>query len=215
MVPSILAVLLSYLLGSVSGSLLIGRIRGVDIRRQGSGNAGGTNAFRTQGLWFALAVVTIDVGKGAAATALLPSMAIKLFGPSDFPTDLALALACGFAAVLGHVYPVYHQFRGGKGAGTFVGVLLATQPVFVLPVVGVWLSVLLLSGYVGLSTILAAVAFIPVVIILADPGTLSTWLVFAIVGAGFIAFTHRSNIQRLRSGTEFCFEKVRIFRHRG
>ncbi|MCG6976789.1 MAG: glycerol-3-phosphate 1-O-acyltransferase PlsY [Acidiferrobacterales bacterium] len=215
MASSILAVLLSYLLGSVSGSLLIGRIRGVDIRRQGSGNAGGTNAFRTQGLWFALAVVAIDVGKGAAATALLPSMAIKLFGPSSFPTDLALALACGFAAVLGHVYPVYHQFRGGKGAGTFIGVLLVTQPVFVLPVVGAWLLVLLLTGYVGLSTVLAALAFIPVVMVMANPDTLPTWMVFAVIGAGFIVFTHRSNIQRLRSGTEFCFEKARVFRRRG
>jgi len=215
MASSILAVLLSYLLGSVSGSLLIGRIRGVDIRRQGSGNAGGTNAFRTQGLWFALAVVAIDVGKGAAATALLPSIAIKLFGPSSFPTDLALALACGFAAVLGHVYPVYHQFRGGKGAGTFIGVLLVTQPVLVLPVVGAWLLVLLLTGYVGLSTVLAALAFIPVVMVMANPDTLPTWMVFAVIGAGFIVFTHRSNIQRLHSGTEFCFEKARVFRRRG
>lgn len=215
MLSSISAVLLSYLLGSISGSLLVGRIRGVDIRRQGSGNAGGTNAFRTQGLWFALAVVAIDVGKGVAATALLPAIAVKLLGPSLFPNDLALALTCGFAAVLGHVYPLYHQFRGGKGAGTFVGVLLATQPVLVLPVVGVWLAVLLLTGYVGLATVLSALAFIPIVVLMANPDALSTWAPFAVIAAVFITFTHRSNIQRLRAGTEFCFEKAKLFRRRG
>lgn len=215
MFSSVSAVLLSYLLGSVSGSLLVGRFRGVDIRRQGSGNAGGTNAFRTQGPWFALVVVAIDVGKGVVATALLPSIAIKLLGPSLFPDALALALACGFAAVLGHVYPLYHQFHGGKGAGTFVGVLLAAQPIFVLPVIGVWLAVLVLTGYVGLATVLSALAFIPVVVLMASPETLSTWLVFAVIGAVFIVFTHRSNIQRLRNGTEFCFEKARLFRRRG
>lgn len=207
------AILLSYLLGSISGSLLVGRFRGVDIRRQGSGNAGGTNAFRTQGPWFALTVIAIDIGKGVVATALLPALAVKLPGPSLFPNDLALALACGFAAVLGHVYPLYHQFRGGKGAGTFVGVLLATQPIFVLPVIGVWLSVLVLTGYVGLATVLSALAFIPVVVLMASPDTLATWLVFTVVGAVFITLTHRSNIQRLRNGTEYCFEKARLFRH--
>ncbi|KPK09890.1 MAG: hypothetical protein AMJ68_10770, partial [Acidithiobacillales bacterium SG8_45] len=115
--------------------------------------------------------------------------------------------------VLGHVYPLYHQFRGGKGAGTFVGVLLATQPIFVLPVIGVWLSVLVLTGYVGLATVLSALAFIPVVVLMASPDTLATWLVFTVVGAVFITLTHRSNIQRLRNGTEYCFEKARLFRH--
>ena len=97
MLSSVIAVVLAYLLGSISGSLLVGRFRGVDIRRQGSGNAGGTNAFRTQGLWFALAVVAIDIGKGVVATALLPAMAVEVFGSTLFANDLALALACGFA----------------------------------------------------------------------------------------------------------------------
>jgi glycerol-3-phosphate acyltransferase PlsY len=214
MLVSITAVLLSYLLGSVSGSLLVGRIRGIDIRRQGSGNAGGTNAFRTQGSWFALAVVAIDIGKGAAAAALVPIAVGKFTGASVFATELPVALACGFAAVVGHVYPVFHQFRGGKGAGTFVGVLLATQPVFVLPVVVTWLLVLLLTGYVSLSTMLAALAFVAIAGVMASPAELADWLIFAVAGAAFIVFTHRSNIRRLLGGTEYRFEKARIFRRR-
>lgn len=108
-----LKLLAAYLLGSASGSLLLGRARGVDIRTQGSGNAGGTNAFRTQGWRFALGVVAFDVGKGALAAS---------FGyllPGGMPTTpLAQALACGLAAAIGHVWPVWHGFRGGKGAAT-------------------------------------------------------------------------------------------------
>src|SRR4249920_691181 len=110
------AVLLSYLLGSLSGSLLIGRLHGVDIRRAGSGNAGGTNAFRTQGWRFALGVALIDVGKGVAATWL--GMHVAAVAPSPVDTAYAQAALCGFAAVVGHCWPVFFGFRGGKGAAT-------------------------------------------------------------------------------------------------
>ena len=111
---SVLAVAVAYLLGSASGALLVGALRGgIDIRTLGSGNAGGTNALRTQGAGFALAVVVIDLGKGWIAAALLPLAAAR-FGavPAGLPA------ACAFAAMVGHVWPVWHGFRGGKGAAT-------------------------------------------------------------------------------------------------
>ena len=215
MLTLIVAVALSYLLGSVSGSLLLGRIRGVDIRRQGSGNAGGTNAFRTQGPAFALAVVSIDIGKGFVAAAIVPELVQNLLGLSLAYGLLASSLICGFGAVLGHVYPVFHQFRGGKGAGTLVGVLLATGPLLVPPVILVWALVLIVSGYVGLSTILSAASMIPSVLLLVDKSTASNWLVFALLGFAFVVFTHRSNIKRLLNGTEYRFEKARLFHKTG
>lgn len=190
----------AYLLGSLSGSLLLGRLRGVDIRRQGSGNAGGTNALRTQGWKFALGTVLVDVGKGVLAVWL----AQRYGGAIDW-----LPWAAGAAAVFGHVWPVFHGFRGGKGAGTLVGALLMLWPVAVAVLVGVWLFVLTASGYVGLSTILAAASLVPFAL-LTGAGTLP--LGFAAVLALFILFTHRSNVARLRAGTESRFERVRVWR---
>lgn len=198
---SITAIILAYLLGSVSGSLLLGRLRDVDIRNQGSGNAGGTNAFRTQGFIFALGVVIIDIGKGVIATMIPDLLQIN-------PPDNMLAAACGFAAICGHCYPVWHKFSGGKGAGTFIGVLLMLAPVYMLPVLAVWVVVLIFSGYVGLATILAVSTLIPVVFLDKDSGTELISLVIA--ATSLIIFTHRENISRLFNGTENRFEKARI-----
>lgn len=195
-----LLIVTAYLLGSLSGSLLLGRLRGVDIRRQGSGNAGGTNALRTQGWKFALGTVLIDVGKGVLAVWL----ARRYGGEVAW-----LPWAAGAVAVLGHVWPVFHGFCGGKGAGTLVGALLMLWPVAVVVLVGVWLFVLTASGYVGLSTILAAASLVPFAL-LTDAGTLP--LGFATALALFILFTHRGNVARLRAGTEGRFERVRLWR---
>jgi glycerol-3-phosphate acyltransferase PlsY len=190
--------LAAYLLGSLSGSLLLGRLRGVDIRTQGSGNAGGTNALRTQGWKFALGTVLVDVGKGVLAAWL----ALRFGGGEPW-----LPWAAGFAAVLGHVWPVFHGFRGGKGAGTLVGVLLVLWPLGLAVLVGTWLLVLGIGGYVGLSTILAAASLLPLALLTgADPWRLG----FAAVLALFILFTHRSNLARLRAGTEPRFERARF-----
>jgi glycerol-3-phosphate acyltransferase PlsY len=136
--------LVAYLIGSVSGSLLLGRWRGVDIRTLGSGNAGGTNALRTQGLRFALGVMLIDVGKGALATW------IGLQGEAEATMALRVALCCGFAAVLGHVWPIFHGFRGGKGVATVIGLLLVLWPMLLLPMIGVF-AWFYACGYVGLG----------------------------------------------------------------
>jgi glycerol-3-phosphate acyltransferase PlsY len=193
-----LLILVAYLLGSLSGSLLLGRLRGVDIRTQGSGNAGGTNALRTQGWKFALGTVLVDVGKGVLAAWL----ALRFGGGEAW-----LPWAAGFAAVLGHVWPVFHGFRGGKGAGTLVGVLLVLWPLGLAVMVGSWLLVLGIGGYVGLSTILGAASLLPLALLTgADPWRLG----FAALMALFILFTHRANVARLRAGTEPRFERARF-----
>lgn len=195
--PVLAACVAAYLLGSVSGSLLLGRLRGVDIRTQGSGNAGGTNAFRTQGAAFALGTVVIDIGKGVAAVLL-----VQLAGGGT-PALLAGALL----AVAGHIWPVFHGFRGGKGAATVVGGLAVLWPLALLPLFGVWLLVLLSTGYVGLATVLAGLA-LPVWVFVQDGGV--AWMVFALLVAALLAWTHRGNLQRLRAGTEHRFEKARV-----
>ena len=208
MATLLLALVVAYLLGSLSGSLLLGRLRGVDIRRHGSGNAGGTNALRTLGWRFALAVVAIDIGKGAVAAALGWS-----WHAPDAPLDArAQALACGMAAVAGHTWPVFFGFRGGKGAGTLVGALLVAWPLAVPALLAVWLLVLVASGYVGLATVLAAATLLPLAWLL--PGTGAAHALFACAAAAFIVFTHRGNLARLRAGSEHRFERVRVWRRR-
>lgn len=199
--------LLAYLSGSVSGSLTLGRLRGVDIRTQGSGNAGGTNAFRTQGAKFALGVVLIDIGKGALAAWL----ALR-FAPveSVLPVRMVAWLAV-LAAALGHVWPLWHGFRGGKGVGTLLGGVAVLWPVALLPLFLVWVCVLVASGYVGLASIIATACLLPLAVWLrADVATQA----FAAVAALLVLFTHRANVQRLRAGTESRFERVRFWRRR-
>ena len=198
MTTALVLILVAYLLGSLSGSLLLGRLRGVDIRTQGSGNAGGTNALRTQGWKFALGTVLVDVGKGVLAAWL----ALRYGGGEAW-----LPWAAGFAAVLGHVWPVFHGFRGGKGAGTLVGVLLVLWPLGLAVLIGSWLLVLGIGGYVGLSTIVAAASLVPLALL---TGADAWRLAFAAVLALFILFTHRSNVARLRAGTEPRFERARF-----
>ncbi len=197
--------LLAYLLGSLSGSLILGRFRGVDIRTRGSGNAGGTNAFRTLGWAFALGTVLIDVGKGALAAAL-GFMPPAIGGVSE----LAQALACGVACAIGHVWPVFFGFRGGKGAAVVVGSMAVCLPAILLPVLGVWMLCLLATGYVGLSTVLAGLSLIPACLWLGDTQSRPLLLGFSIVFALLLMFTHRSNLARLLDGTEHRFERVRV-----
>jgi len=205
MIDLLVKIGLAYMLGSVSGSLVLGAIRHVDIRKTGSGNAGGTNAFRTQGVWFALGVVVIDVGKGFLAAWLIPQIDMPALGT---PASAGLqVLACGFAAVVGHCYPLWHGFRGGKGAATALGALLVIEPVVVLPMIATWLIVLTISGWVGLATMLAAVSLVPTFLWLDSSGE-RLW--FSVLLAGFIIFTHRSNIANMINGSEHRFERMRI-----
>lgn len=197
---AVMLILAAYLLGSLSGSLLLGRLRGVDIRTQGSGNAGGTNAFRTQGATFALGAVAIDIGKGALAAWL----GLQFVEENNLAW---LPYAAAFAAAIGHVWPLWHGFRGGKGAATVVGGIAVLWPAAVPVLFAVWVCVLILTGYVGLSTMLAGLSLaVLAVTTQAD----QTRLVFAVAAALLLLFTHRANIARLRAGTESRFEKARL-----
>ncbi len=196
--------LVAYLLGSLSGSLLVGRVRGVDVRKVGSGNAGGTNALRTQGWLFALPAVLIDVGKGG--------LAVWLAGQAAAQTDdrQMLAMIAGAAAALGHVWPVFFGFRGGKGAATVVGALLVLWPLVLLPLVGAWIIVMLCTGYVGLATMLASLVLIPCVWWGTPPAPLPAWQYASVIIPAFLILTHRDNLRRLCAGSENRFERVRI-----
>jgi len=205
MAALIIQIILAYLLGSVSGSLLLGRLKKVDIRVEGSGNAGGTNAFRTQGLVFAIGVVIIDVGKGFIATWWIPTLSIG--GSPTVLDSSVLMMVCGFAAVLGHCFPIWHGFRGGKGAAAAVGALIAIEPWLLLPLVITWLITLIITGYVGLSTMLAGFSLVPASWAMNN----NSLMVFSAVLALFLIFTHRENIRKLRSGTEYRFERIHIF----
>jgi glycerol-3-phosphate acyltransferase PlsY len=207
-----LKTLLAYLLGSLIGSLVLGRLRGVDIREQGSGNAGGTNALRTQGWKFALGVVVIDVGKALLAVGVLPGLELPLVGTDPAVDRSWLAVACATAVVAGHVYPVWYEFRGGKGAATLIGAVAVLEPAALLPVAVVWLATVMLTGFVGLGTILAT-ATLPVYFALAAPPS-PALLVFGLAMAAFVAYTHRSNIERMRAGNENRARRLWLLRPR-
>jgi acyl phosphate:glycerol-3-phosphate acyltransferase len=204
--------LLAYLLGALIGSLLVGRVRGVDIRTLGSGNAGGTNALRTQGPAFAAAVIAIDFGKALLAVGVLPKLVLPMVGIAPAVDREWLAVACAVAVVVGHVYPVWYEFRGGKGAATLIGAVAVLSPAALLPVLGVWLVCVMLTGYVGLSTMLGALT-LPVWYAVMRPE--NTALVsFGVVMALFVAFTHRSNIQRMWIGSENRARRLWLLRPR-
>ncbi len=205
-------ILLAYLLGSVSGSLLIGRLKGgVDIREMGSGNAGGTNALRTQGKMFAFGVMIIDVGKGYISAALIPILAIAGLAEDPAVGREWLVMACASAAVIGHCYPFWHGFHGGKGAATLIGTLTFIQPVILLPVIAVWLLVVMASGFVAVATIMAGFSA-PVYLLLTGQAANQPLLTLAVSMALFLLYTHRENIRRLKAGAEARVGQLAIFR---
>jgi glycerol-3-phosphate acyltransferase PlsY len=200
---------LAYLLGSVLGGLVVGQLHGgIDIRRLGSGNAGGTNALRTQGKIFALWVLVIDVGKGILPVMILPTLDIPGIGIDPLLSREVIAYAAGFAALLGHVYPLWYDFRGGKGGATAVGVLCVVAPSLALPVILVWFVIIVLTGYVGLSTMGAAVGAAAYIGITGLPDAYRLFVLSALIAA-LLIFTHRANIARMWQGTE---NRMRLFR---
>jgi glycerol-3-phosphate acyltransferase PlsY len=207
----ILKVLLAYLLGSVVGSLVVGRLRGgVDIRKMGSGNAGSTNALRTQGVAFGVWVILIDVAKGVVAAVLIPRLALTGVAVSAGPAAQWLPAACAFASIVGHVFPVWHGFRGGKGVATLVGAYAGLQPVLLAPLVASWLAVVMVSGFVGLASIAASMA-LPVYLLIRDGAQLTPLLGFALACAALVVYTHRGNVRRMRAGTEPRARKLWLF----
>ena len=192
-------VVASYLLGATPTAYLAGRLaRGIDLREHGSKNLGATNVYRVLGWRWAIPVALIDIAKGAIPVALFGRWAAG--GPW-------LAVGLGIAAVLGHVFSPYMHFKGGKGVATALGVFLALAPVAVLIAVPVWGGSLWLTGYVSLSSLVAAASF-PVWVKLTSPSAVSAfWASVAL--AVLIVFSHRANVQRLFAGTENRFHTRR------
>ena len=203
MTELVLKIVASYLLGSLIGSLIVGRLRGgVDIRKLGSGNAGGTNALRTQGRAFALWVLLIDIGKGIVATRLIAPLSLQGLGVvSGAMSREWLPVACGIAVIVGHVYPLWHGFRGGKGVATLVGVLLGLDVYLLLAVVLTWFVLVVVFGFVGLASIIAA-ALVPLFVIASGMQPQTPLLSFGVVIALLVLYTHRTNLARMRAGTE-------------
>jgi len=204
--------LLAYLIGTLLGSLVLGYLRGVDIRAMGSGNAGATNALRTQGKLFGFAVLVIDIAKGVLAVLWLPTAVLPGIGIDPQVSREWLTVACGFAVIVGHVYPVWFEFRGGKGVATVVGVVAAVDLHLLAPMLLAWMAVLLLSGYVGLASMVTGCVLI-VSAILTQPDNLPL-LTFCVCVAAFVFYTHRANIARMRHGQESRVRRLWLFRPR-
>jgi acyl phosphate:glycerol-3-phosphate acyltransferase len=202
--------LLAYLIGSLVGSLLIGSFRGVDIRTMGSGNAGATNMLRTQGRIAALAVLLIDLGKGWVATGLLAPLALPGIPPAEPGLRALLVAVCGLAVIVGHVYPLWYGFRGGKGVATFLGAVLGIDAGLALVMVLTWLVVVILSGFVGLASMAGAGA-VAAAIAARNSSQRAPLLVFGVVAALLILYTHRANIGRMLAGTESRARRLWLF----
>jgi len=204
--------LLAYLLGTLLGSLILGRLRGVDIRTLGSGNAGATNALRTQGTSFGAAVLAFDIFKGVAAVAWLPAAPVPGVAYDPEVSRQWLEIACAAGVILGHVYPLWFRFRGGKGVATVVGAIAALQPGLLIPLVLTWLGVLVLTGYVGLASMLAGVGLV-LTVYLREPAN-GPLLAFCAGVTAFVIYTHRSNVARMWAGTENRARRLWLFRSR-
>ena len=197
-VTSAFAFVAAYLVGSIPASFLAGRLAGVDLRQHGSRSLGATNVWRVLGPRFAIPVGLFDVAKGTFAAIVLGPMA----GSADW-----LPLATGSAAILGHVFPVFLGFKGGKGVATAAGVLVGVAPAAVGLSAMAWLALLVTTGYVSVASLTAAGVF-PAAAWLLEPGDLIL-VVTGLAVAAFVSYTHRSNIRRLMDGTEPRFGRRR------
>lgn len=203
-----LSLLFAYLAGSINFSLALGRFRNLDVRETGSGNAGATNALRAAGFRFAAGVMVGDIGKAIVAVGPLATLAHSLGGADGF--SLAwLQVAAGASVTVAHCYPLWHEFRGGKGFAALLGSYLTLHAPLVGAVLGVWVLALVLSGYVGLATMVAAISA-PFILAFAMPGNGPELFWLSAAGAAFTVWTHRSNIRDLLNGTEHRFDRVRV-----
>ena len=210
MIELLVKALLAYLLGSVVGSLLLGKLRGVDIRTMGSGNAGATNMLRTQGRAAALVVLLVDVGKGWVATGVLAPWAIPGLAPAAGAMHALAPPVCGLAVILGHIYPLWYGLRGGKGFATYLGAVLGINPGLVGVMILAWLVTVVLTGFVGLASILSAIA-VAIAIAARSSAFGQPLLAFGILAALLIIYTHRANIGRMLAGNESRARRLWLF----
>jgi glycerol-3-phosphate acyltransferase PlsY len=204
----LISIIVAYLIGSIPTALIISkRYFDIDIREYGSGNMGATNTFRVLGSRFGTIVMIADMLKGIIAVALYNFFPHYLHNELD-RTNLMIGL--GLAAVTGHIFPIWAQFRGGKGVATLFGMLLAIQPNVAVSCVAVFLAVLYLTRYISLSSILAGVA-LPICVLWIYNEKEVFYRVFAVAVAALIVLTHQKNISRLLKGNE---SRVPILKYR-
>lgn len=185
---------LAYLIGSIPTSVWIGRsVFGIDVRERGSKNAGATNAMRVFGWKVGLTVLIVDMLKGWLAVNLIHLTNYYIPETGDF---IEFQLLLGIAAILGHIFPVYVGFRGGKGVATLFGLILAINPEPTLLCVGIFIITLVVTKYVSLSSMVAGFAF-PVMVIFVFKTTTPSLVIFSLIIAGLLLFTHQKNIERL------------------
>jgi glycerol-3-phosphate acyltransferase PlsY len=186
----VFAILAAYLIGSIPFALILTRrLSGLDLRRIGSGNVGAANVVRASGVTAGVAVALLDMAKGAAGVLLAAAVT----------TDPAAPAAAGLAAIVGHIYPIWLRFRGGKGVATACGVFSLLTPVAVPPALLIFFATVWLSGYVSLASVIATITLPPLAYVMGSPAPA---VVVALAAAIIIVFRHRSNVLRLTAGTE-------------
>ena len=202
---NILALVFAYLIGSVPTSVWLGKYyHGIDIREHGSGNAGATNTFRIFGKKLGITVLIIDILKGWIAVKLF----YVLYESGQSVDELFnLKIRLGICALLGHVFPIYVGFKGGKGVATLLGIILALNHEAALMSIGVFLIAFLITRYVSLSSILAGL-FFPVVVMVISKTSQPAMVVFALMISVAVVITHQKNIERLLSNKE---SRVKLF----
>ena len=201
--------ILAYLLGSIPSAVWIGKLlHDVDVRDHGSGNAGATNTFRVLGKKAGVIVMAMDILKGLAAASLILLLGDQVEKESF--TYINLQLLFGFLAVIGHLFPVFAQFRGGKGIATLFGMILAIHYPSALLCLGLFLVVLYITRYVSLGSILAAISF-PIGLVYIFHEKTPLFVAFAITAALLVILTHQKNIKKLVKGTE---SKANILKYR-
>ncbi len=212
-----LILVLSYLAGSVPGSVWVGQLLyRIDVREHGSNNAGATNVFRVIGWKAGLLSTIVDVGKGLLAAGVIATIRIDQLPdhPAFFQVDSVISLLAGIVAILGHMFPIFAGFRGGKGVNTAAGVLFAITPQTMWIVIGIFMIVLVFTRYVSLASIIAALMFPATIAIRKFVFNIETLdrslLLFGTVFAIAILYAHRSNIKRLISGTENQIKHFRL-----
>ena len=200
--------IIAYLIGSIPTALIISRkFFGIDIRDYGSGNMGATNTFRVLGSKYGTIVMVIDILKGIAAVALFNFLPFYLHNELE-RTNFMIGL--GLAAVIGHIFPIFANFKGGKGVATLLGMIIALQPVVAVSCVVVFLLVLYLTRYVSLSSILGAI-MLPVSVLWIWNENEIMYRIFALLVAILVIVTHQKNIGRLLRGVE---TRIPILKHR-
>ncbi|MBW6490102.1 MAG: glycerol-3-phosphate 1-O-acyltransferase PlsY [Lentimicrobium sp.] len=206
---TILAFIAAYLLGSIPTSVWVGKIFfNIDIRNEGSGNAGATNTIRVLGLKAGIPVLVFDVFKAWLAVSLANWITYEGFSENQ---EVIYRILLGAFAVIGHVYPVFAQFRGGKGVASLVGVVIALYPAAFIIILVCFVFCMVITRIVSLSSIVSSVIF-PVIVIFVLGETRIPLIILSLAVAFFVPFTHRENIKRLLKGTEkkFDFGKNRI-----